>query len=332
MTPPVEIQRLYLMLLIRRFEEQTFFQFTHPNNPISGFCGLCSGQEAVAVGAAESYQRGVDTFVGTFRGHGWTIALGTAPRAVAAEMFGRTTGCAKGRGGPLHLSDAATGNLGTYYVAGAQLPLGAGAAFAAAYRNTGGVAFVVMGDGAVDQGTFCETLNLASLLRLPALIILEDNGIALGTKLHRHSAETDLVKRGSCFGMPARGLDGNDVEAVASEVRHAADRARAGEGPTLLVARTFRLRGFTMSDPLRYRTREEQAAAIARDPIRVYANRLLEHGLLEAAALVRLERKATDQVIDAFNFAHASPNPTLEERFDNVLSENYPFPTPKPSP
>jgi pyruvate dehydrogenase E1 component alpha subunit len=313
------------MLLIRRFEERVYLQVTRPGQLIGGFCSLCSGQEAIAVGAAESYRQGVDAFVGTFRGHGWAMALGTSPRAIAAELYGRSAGCCKGRGGPLHLFDAGTGNLGTYYVVGAQLPLGAGAAFAAAYRKTGGVAFVVMGDGADDQGTFSETLNLASLLRLPAVFILEDNGVALGMKLHRHSAETDLVQRGSCFGMPARGLDGNDVEAVVREVREAADRARAGQGPTFLVARTFRFRGFTMSDPLKYRTKEEAWAAQQRDPIRLYADSLSQRGLSDPAALKRLEGEVEAEVSEAFDFAEASRNPGLEERFDNVVSERYPF-------
>ncbi len=225
----------------------------------------------------------------------------------------------------MHLFDAAVGNLGTYYVVGGQLPLGAGAAFAAAYRNTGGVAFVVMGDGAVDQGTFSETLNLAALLRLPAVFVLEDNGVAMGTKLHRHSAETDLVKRGSALGMPARGFDGNDVEAVVREVGEAADRARAGEGPTFLVARTFRLRGFSMSDPLKYRTREEQWAAQARDPIRVYGETLRERGVIDSGAMERLVGEVEGEVDDALKHAEAGIDPMADERFDNVLSERYPF-------
>lgn len=325
MPASVELQRLRTMLLIRRFEDRVLLQYVRPGMLIGGFCGLCSGQEAIAVGAAEIFRRGVDAFVGTFRGHGWAIALGTSPRAVAAELYGRTAGCSKGRGGPLHLFDAGTGNLGTYYVVGAQLPLGAGAAFAAAYRKTGGVAFVVMGDGAVDQGTFSETLNLASLLRLPAVFILEDNRVALGMKLHRHSAETDLVQRGSCFGMPARGLDGNDVVAVVREVGEAADRARAGDGPTFLVARTFRFRGFTMSDPMKYRTKEEAWAAKQRDPIRLYADSLCQRGLSDPATLKRLEGEVEAEVGEAFDFAESSRGPKVEERFDNVLSEYYPF-------
>jgi pyruvate dehydrogenase E1 component alpha subunit len=189
-----------------------------------------------------------------------------------------------------------------------------------------------MGDGAVDQGTFSEILNLAALLRLPVVFILEDNGVACGTKLHRHSAETDLVKRGSAFGMPVGSVDGNDVEAVVQEVRQAAARARAGEGPTFLVARTFRFRGFIMSDPLKYRTGEEQAAARARDPIGLYAECLRQRGLADGATLVRLEAEANARVADAMDFAESSEEPELEERFDNVTFERYPFPDTPPPP
>ena len=320
------------MVLIRQFEDRVYRQYSMPiyrhghlTPAIGGFMHLCSGQEAIAVGAAEVFRRGVDTFVGTFRSHGWVIALGTSLRAVAAELHGRDTGCSRGRGGSVHLFDAAAGNLGTYHVAAGQLPLGAGAAFAAAYRNTGGVAFVVVGEGAINQGTFAETLNLASLLRLPAVFILEDNGVALGTKVERHSAETDLVRRGSTFAMPARGFDGNDVETVVREVGEAADRARAGGGPTFLVARTFRFRGFSMSDPLKYRTDEEQHAARARDPIRVYAQALRDRGLIDDPALQRLQAEVETEVDDAMEFAEASPDPAPEERFQNTLADRYPF-------
>jgi len=149
--------------------------------------------------------------------------------------------------------------------------------------------------------------------------------VAMGTKLHRHSAETDLVKRGSVFGMPARGFDGNDVEAVVREVGEAAERARAGDGPTFLVARTFRLRGFSMSDPLKYRTREEQWAAQGRDPIRVYGDILRERGVIDSGAMDCLAREVEAEVDDALTFAEGGSDPRVEDRFDNVVSERYPF-------
>jgi pyruvate dehydrogenase E1 component alpha subunit len=171
-----ELKRLSKMLLIRRFEERAFREYTMPRARVGGFLHLCNGQEAIAVGTSEVFRRGIDVYAGSFRSHGWSLALGMSPRAAMAELFGRATGCCGGKAGSMQLSDAATGNLGGWNVVASQMPVGAGAAFAAAYRKTGGVAFVVFSDGAVNQGVFAETLNLASLLKLPAVFILEDNG------------------------------------------------------------------------------------------------------------------------------------------------------------
>jgi len=216
--------------------------------------------------------------------------------------------------------DAANGNLGGWNVVASQMPVGAGAAFAAAYRKTGGVAFIAFSDGAVNQGVFAETLNFASLLKLPAVFILEDNGIAMGTRVERHSADPDLIRRGQGFAMPCRAFDGNNVEEVIRQVSESADRARRGEGPTYLVARTFRFRGFSMSDPMKYRSREEANDARKRDPIGLYATVLRARAVLNDDLLFQLEDEATAAIDDALAFANASPDPAPEERFTNVVS------------
>jgi pyruvate dehydrogenase E1 component alpha subunit len=316
----LELGRLSKMLLIRRFEEEVFRQYTLPGQLLGGFQHLCSGQEAIAVGTAEVFQTGLDVYAGSFRSHGWSLALGMSPRAAMAELYARATGCCGGKAGSMHLADAATGNLGGWNVVASQMPVGAGAAFAAAYRKTGGVAFVVFGDGAINQGVCSETLNMASLLKLPVVFLLEDNGIAMGTKVERHSAEPDLVRRGEAYAMRCRGFDGNDVEEVIRQVGEAAEHARNGLGPSFLVAKTFRFRGFSMSDPLKYRSREEAAQARARDPIVLYSKLLQQRSVLNDLLLDQMDDQVTGEIDDALEFAKASPQPGLEERWANLGS------------
>src|SRR4051812_33545779 len=183
-----DLRRLRTMMLIRRFEEWTYQVYCWPGQKIGGFAHLSSGQEALPVGLAEVFRRGMDWLVNSHRCHGYALALGMTPRAAMAEMFGKATGCCHGKGGSMHLFDAADGNLGGWALAGAQVPLGIGTAFAAWYRRTGGVGFVVFGDGAMGQGVVHEALNLASLWKLPAVFLVEDNGVSMGTKVGRHSA------------------------------------------------------------------------------------------------------------------------------------------------
>src|SRR4051812_9511549 len=253
----VERDRLRMMMLIRRFEERTYQEYTKPGQRIGGFCHLYSGQEAVAVGIAAIFQKGKDYLINGYRDHGHSLALGLEPRAGMAEMFGRAGGSSKGKGGSMHFFDVKNGNLGGHGIVGGQIPLGAGAAFACWYKQTGGVCFTLFGDGAVNQGTFNETLNLASLWKLPAIFIVENNHMAMGTQVERSSAEKDLAKRGSSFNMPARNVDGNDIDVVIEEFSEAVERARRGEGPSYLVANTYRFRGHSMSDAMKYRTKEE---------------------------------------------------------------------------
>jgi pyruvate dehydrogenase E1 component alpha subunit len=319
------------MILIRQFEERAFSEYSMPRDlpggrheaKIGGFMHLCNGQEAIAAGIAEVFRPSVDALVCGHRCHGYALALGVPTRRVMAELYGRAAGCCGGRAGSMGLVDASVGFLGAFAVAGAQVPVGIGAAFASRYRGDGGCAFILFGDGALEQGAVNEAMNLAALLRLPAIFILEDNGVACGTKVERHSAEPDLVKRGSGYGMPYRGFDGNDIEQVVAQVGEAAALARAGGGPTYLVARTFRLRGFMMTDPMRYRTREEMNEALAREPIGTYVRSPIQRGLIDEEGFWRLIAEADALIDDAVSFAEGSADPAIETRFDDVVGSRH---------
>jgi pyruvate dehydrogenase E1 component alpha subunit len=314
-----------MMLLIRRFEERTYQEYTKPGQRIGGFCHLYSGQEAVAVGIAAVYQKGKDRLITAYRDHGHSLALGMDPGAAMAEMFGKATGCSKGKGGSMHFFQAEVGNLGGHGIVGGQIPLGAGAAFAAKYKKTGGVCFTLFGDGAINQGVHNETLNLASLWKLPVIFIVENNRMAMGTQVERSSAERDLERRGSGYNMPYAAFDGNDVDEVIDVVGKAAERARAGEGPTYLVANTYRFRGHSMSDAMKYRSKEELEKARLRDPVLIMEHRLRRQDLLDDEKMRKLELEVRHQVDDAVKFADESPNPEPEELFRDVYSETYPL-------
>jgi pyruvate dehydrogenase E1 component alpha subunit len=327
----VERERLWMMMLIRRFEERTAQEYTKPGQRIGGFCHLYSGQEAIAVGIASIFQKGKDNLINGYRCHGHSLALGMSPRAAMAELFGKVTGCSKGKGGSMHFFEAAAGNHGGHGIVGGHIPLGLGLAFAQKYKNTGGVTFCLFGDGAINQGTFSESLNMASLHEVPAIFIVENNGVAMGTQVERSSAEKELARRGSGYAIPFRSFDANDVDTVIKECAEAADRGRAGEGPTFLVANTYRFRGHSMSDPMKYRKGTdgkwlpEVEQARQRDPITIYENRLKQKGLVDEPTLVDYEQEIRELVEDAVKFAETSPNPEMSELFTDILAENYPL-------
>jgi pyruvate dehydrogenase E1 component alpha subunit len=314
-----------MMMLIRRFEERTVQEYTKPGQKIGGFCHVYSGQEAIAVGIAAIFSKGVDALVNGYRCHGHSLALGMSPRAAIAELYGKVTGCSKGKGGSMHLFDAEVGNHGGHGIVGGHIPLGLGMAFAQAYKNTSGVTYCLFGDGAINQGTFNEALNMAALLKVPAIFIVENNGVAMGTQIERHSAEKDLAKRGCGFNMPHYNIDGNDLDTVIAEMTKASDRARRGEGPTFISANTYRFRGHSMSDPMKYRSKEEADKAKLRDPILLYEKRLRENGLLTDQQQEQLEDAVSQEVDQAFTQADEDPHPPLEDRFDDVLAETYPY-------
>jgi len=337
-----ERDRLRMMMLIRRFEERTVKEYSErrklpdgtTESKIGGFCHVYSGQEAIAVGIAGIFQKGKDYLINGYRCHGHSLALGMSPRSAMAELFGRETGCSKGKGGSMHFFDAQVGNMGGHGIVGGHLPVGLGLAFAQGYKKTGGVTFCLFGDGAVNQGTFHESLNMATLLKAPVIFIVENNGVAMGTQVERHSATKDLAERGSGYNMPHYNIDGNDVDVVMKELGAAADRARRMEGPSYVVANTFRFRGHSMSDPLKYRTKEEQERARLRDPIGLYATKLHERGVIneETFAAVKdldwsgpMLSEVAEEVEEAIRQAEADPNPPLEDRFNDALAEQYPY-------
>jgi len=321
----LERDRLRMMMLIRRFEERTYQEYTRPGQKIGGFCHLYSGQEAIAVGTAALFDQSKDYLINGYRCHGHSLALGMSPHSAMAELFGKATGCSKGKGGSMHLFQAEVGNNGGHGIVGGQIPLGAGMAFAQWYKKTGGATFCFMGDGAINQGTFNEALNLASLYKLPCLFIVENNGVAMGTQVERSSAEKDLVQRGSGYAMPHFAVDGNDLDVVIAEFGKAKDRAIAGQGPSYIVANTFRFRGHSMSDPLKYRSKEEGERAKLRDPITLYADRLKNAGLVNEQQLQEIEQSVAQEIDQATTQADADPFPALEDRFNDVLAEKYPY-------
>ena len=291
----VELARLRMMMLIRRFEERTFAEFSK-GGKIGGFCHLYSGQEAIAVGISAIFQKGVDHLINGYRCHGHSLALGMSPRAAMAELFGKATGCSKGKGGSMHMFDAEAGNFGGHGIVGGHIPIALGTAFSQWYKKTGGVTFCLFGDGAINQGTHNETLNMASLMKVPCIFIVENNGVAMGTQVERSSAEKNLAERGCGYNMPHLNVDGNDVDVVIAEFGNAVERARAGQGPSYLVANTFRFRGHSMSDAMAYRTKEEAERARQRDPITLYEVRLREKGIIDDARIEQMQEEVAGEV------------------------------------
>ena len=327
----LERDRLRMMLVIRRFEEKTYQEYTKPGQKIGGFCHLYSGQEAIAVGTAALFDTSRDYLITGYRCHGASLAMGMSPRVAMAELFGKVTGSSKGKGGSMHLFDAKVGNLGGHGIVGGQLPMGLGTAFAQWYKKTGGVTFCFMGDGAINQGTFNEALNMASLMKVPCIYVVENNGVAMGTQVERSSAEKDLALRGAGFAMPHYHVDGNDVDTVIADFGKAVDRARNGGGPSYIVADTYRFRGHSMSDPMKYRKTPdgkwlpEVEEARKRDPIVILQNRMIERGLITEDRVEAIEAEIADEVNQAVHQAEVDPYPAIEDRFNDILAEKYPL-------
>jgi pyruvate dehydrogenase E1 component alpha subunit len=306
------------MVLIRRFEERA--GQLYGMGLIGGFCHLYIGQEAVAVGVQDS-QRPGDGVITGYRDHGHMLAAGMDPKAVMAELTGRIGGSSRGKGGSMHMFDVPTGFYGGHGIVGAQVALGTGLAFASKYRNDGSVAFIYFGDGAANQGQVYESFNMAQLWKLPAIYIIENNQYAMGTSIERASATTELYMRGASFGIPGEQVDGMDVLAVKDATERAVKRAREGGGPFILEVKTYRYRGHSMSDPAKYRTKEEvDEVKKTRDPIDHIKALLAEAGAAED------ELKAIDTdikaiVAEAVQFAQESPEPDPSELYTDVYVE-----------
>ncbi len=306
------------MLLIRRFEEKAGQMYGM--GLIGGFCHLYIGQEAVVVGAHMVAEDGDQTITG-YRDHGHMLAAGMDPRRVMAELTGRRDGYSRGKGGSMHMFSVDEGFYGGHGIVGAPVPLGTGLAFANHYRGNKAVSFTFFGDGAANQGQVYEAFNMAKLWNLPVVYIIENNKYAMGTSLERASATTDLSHRGLSFGIEGEQVDGMDVRAVKAAVEKAAARARDGGGPYILEMLTYRYRGHSMSDPAKYRSREEvQSMRSEHDPIELVRKRLMESGAADEAGLKDIDTKVRAVVSEAERFATESPEPDPQDLYTDVVA------------
>ena len=311
------------MLLQRKFEEKA--GQLYGQQKIRGFCHLYIGQEACSSGSYTALTKD-DKWITAYRDHGIPLALGSDPKAVMAELFAKQTGSSKGKGGSMHIFDKSVNFVGGHGIVGAQIPMGAGIAFAEKYNKTQNLCICFFGDGAVRQGALHEAFNMAMTWKLPVIFVVENNGYAMGTSVSRTSNVTELYTIGEAYDMPSEPVDGMDVEAVHEAVSRAAARARAGEGPTFLEFRTYRYRGHSMSDPQKYRTKEEVEQYKQRDPIEMVRARILEQKLATEEDLAVIDKKVKAQVDESVKFAEESPYPGPDEAFKDVyVQQDYPF-------
>jgi pyruvate dehydrogenase E1 component alpha subunit len=304
------------MLLIRRFEEKAGQMYGM--GLIGGFCHLYIGQEAVVVGMQMTLKPG-DKVITGYRDHGHMLAAGMDPKGVMAELTGRTHGYSKGKGGSMHMFSVANGFYGGHGIVGAQVPLGTGLAFANHYRGTDNVSLTYFGDGAANQGQVYESFNMAELWKLPVIYVIENNRYAMGTSVSRSSAQTDFSKRGTSFNIPGEQVDGMDVRAVKAAGEKAVAWCRAGNGPTILEMATYRYRGHSMSDPAKYRSREEvERIRTERDPIEQVRARLLKSKRASEDELKKIDAGVRDVVNEASEFATNDPEPDPSELWTDV--------------
>src|SRR6201991_2811518 len=305
------------MLLTRRFEEKSAEAYVA--GKIGGFCHLYIGQEAVAVGAISAIRKDDYVFV-SYREHGHALAKGMSARSIMAELFGKATGCSKGKGGSMHMFDKELGFLGGHGIVGGQIPLATGAAFASMYQSTDQVTLCFFGEAAVNQGAFHESLNMAQLWKLPCIYICENNQYGMGTSLNRAMSQSDVSQKACSYGLASEFVDGMDVLAVRAATERAVERARKEHLPSLLEVRTYRFMGHSMSDPGHYRTRAEIERYQERDPIKVFGASLREKGLLDDAGLKEIEDRVRAEVERSVKFADSSPEPAPEELYTDIYA------------
>jgi len=305
------------MLLIRRFEEKA--GQLYGMGQIAGFCHLYIGQEAVVIGTRASMIEG-DQMITGYRDHGHMLACGMQARGVMAELTGRAGGYSRGKGGSMHMFSTEKHFYGGHGIVGAQVPIGAGLALSNKYKNNGNVSLAFFGDGASNQGQVYEAFNMAKLWSLPVVFVIENNQYAMGTSVIRSSAETELHKRGSSFEIKGIQVDGMNVLEVRDATKKAIEHARGGKGPMILEMKTYRYRGHSMSDPAKYRTRDEVTKTRSeRDPIDMVKNRLIEEGWATEDTLKSIDKEIKLIVSDAAEFAQTSPEPDASELYTDVL-------------
>ena len=309
------------MVLIRRFEEKA--GQLYGLGLIGGFCHLYIGQEAVAVGLQSALTEGKDSVITGYRDHGHMLAYGIDPNVIMAELTGRAAGISRGKGGSMHMFSTDHRFYGGHGIVGAQVSLGAGLAFGHKYKDDGGVCLAYFGDGASNQGQVYEAMNMASLWKLPIIFVIENNGYAMGTAVKRGSAETHFYRRGTAFRIPGMDVNGMDVLEVRQAANVALDYVRAGNGPVLMEMRTYRYRGHSMSDPAKYRSREEvQEMREKHDPIDAAKAELLKRGVAEER-IKEIDKRIRQIVTQSADFAESAPEPELPELYTDVLVETY---------
>jgi pyruvate dehydrogenase E1 component alpha subunit len=305
------------MLLIRRFEEKSAEAYVA--GKIGGFCHLYIGQEAVGVGSISAIRKD-DYVLASYREHGLALAKGMTSRSIMAELFGKATGCSKGKGGSMHMFDKELGFLGGHAIVGGQIALATGTAFATKYQGTDQVTLCYFGEAAVNQGAFHESLNMAQLWKLPCIYICENNQYGMGTSLARAMSLSDISKKACAYEMASEFVDGMDVLAVREATLRAVERARKDYLPTLLEIRTYRFMGHSMSDPGNYRTRAEIEKYQERDPIKLFSATLLEEKVADQKTLDEIDRKVREEVEDSLRFAEESPLPDPKELYTDVYA------------
>jgi len=309
------------MLLIRRFEERA--GQLYGLGLIGGFCHLYIGQEAVAVGLQSALEIGKDSVITGYRDHGHMLAYGIDPKVIMAELTGRAAGISKGKGGSMHMFSVEHRFYGGHGIVGAQVSLGAGLAFKHKYSGDGGVCLAYFGDGAANQGQVYESFNMAELWKLPIIFVIENNQYAMGTSVNRASSEDQLYKRGESFRIPGLQVDGMDVLAVRGAARTALEWVRGGKGPILLELKTYRYRGHSMSDPAKYRSREEvQSVRDKSDPIEA-VKRELENAGVSEDEIKAIDKDIKAIVTEAADFAEQSPEPEPSELYTDILVDTY---------
>lgn len=311
------------MLMMRRFEEKA--GQLYGQQKIKGFCHLYIGQEACAAGAVSALEKG-DKHITAYRDHAHPIALGTNPDRVMAELFGKATGVSKGKGGSMHMFDKEVNFVGGHGIVGGQIPLGAGLGFAEQYKGTKNLCICSMGDGAVRQGALHETFNMAMTMKMPTIFVVENNGYAMGTSVERTSNVTDLDTLAKAYDMPSKSVDAMRVEDVHLAVKEAADRARKGDGPTFLEFRTYRYKGHSMSDPAKYRTKEELEEYKQQDPIEQVKKTILKNKWAKEEDLKAIDTELKERILESVKFAEESPWPDASEAYnDNYIESDYPY-------
>ncbi|MDA8191952.1 pyruvate dehydrogenase (acetyl-transferring) E1 component subunit alpha [Acidiferrobacter thiooxydans] len=300
------------MIFYRRFEERSFEAYME--RKIGGFLHLYSGQEAVATGVLEAARCGHDYVITGYRDHIHAIKAGAPAREVMAELYGKETGSSRGRGGSMHIFDPSVNFMGGYALVGQPFPLAAGLALACKHKGTDQIAICFLGDGANNQGTFHETLNMASLWKLPVLFVCENNLYAIGTRIDRSSAVTDQYKRVVAYNIPSSQHDGQDIDVVMAAAGDAIAHVRAGRGPYFIEFMTYRQRGHSMSDSNAYRSKDEERQWLERDPLKIYGERLKKAGIVTDKDIAAMEKSVLDEIEnDIVRFAEESPEPRIED-------------------